>query len=100
MHLAIVDVTTAATDRPAALAQREAELATVRAMPGCLGFRVFPSPESDTDLTILHEWQDAAAFQAYTDSDAFARSGAGLRPLMAQPPRSRRFRAELVETVA
>jgi quinol monooxygenase YgiN len=100
VYLAIVDVTTAAADRPAALAQLEAEAGTVRAMPGCLAFRAFPSPESDTELTILHEWLDAASFEGYTASESFAASGAVLRPLMTATPRSRRFRAELVETVA
>jgi len=100
VYLAIVDFTTSPADRPAAVAQLEAELGTVRAMPGCLGFRVFPSPETDTDVTILHEWEDAASFQAYTESDAFATSGAVLRPMMTTAPCSRRFRAELVESVA
>jgi quinol monooxygenase YgiN len=100
MYLAIVDFTTSAEDRPAALAQLESELGTVRALPGCLGCRVFPSRESDTDVTILHEWADAESFQAYADSASFAASGAVLRPLMTTAPLSRRFRAELVEAVA
>lgn len=100
MHLAIVDFATTAADRPAAIAQLEAEADTVRAMPGCVGFRVFPSPESDTDVTILHEWTDAGSFEAYATSESFTASGAVLRPLMTSAPVSRRFRAELLETVA
>lgn len=99
MYLAIVDFTTSAADRPAAIARLESEQATVRAMPGCVDLRVFASSERDTDVTILHEWEDATAFEAYTASAAFARSGAVLRPMMTAPPVSRRFRAELVETI-
>jgi quinol monooxygenase YgiN len=61
---------------------------------------VFPSPEDDTALTLLHEWEDEASFRGYTDSESFARSGEVLRPMMTGAPISRRFRAELVESVA
>ena len=67
-------------------------------MPGCIGFRVFPSPEVVTDITVLHEWVDQAAFDAYLRSEAFARSGEVLPPMMIAPPSSRRYRVELIET--
>ncbi|MGK2949136.1 MAG: putative quinol monooxygenase [Acidimicrobiales bacterium] len=97
--IAILDLSVSAADRPAALAQLAGEQPIVRAMAGCVDFRLFPAPDSDTAITVLHEWSDQAAFDAYLSSDAFARSGAVLRPLMQGPPSSRRFRVELVEVV-
>ncbi|MDI1461512.1 antibiotic biosynthesis monooxygenase [Catellatospora sp. KI3] len=100
MFIAIVDFDTAAADRPAALAQLDREGANVRAMPGNVAFRVHASRLNDTGVTIVHEWADAESFAGYQASDSFARSGQVLRPLMTGAPLSRRFRAELVETVA
>lgn len=100
MFICIVDLHTSPTDRPAALAQLRSEESEVRSLPGCIGCRVFPSPEDDTALTLLHEWEDEASFRAYTESAPFARSGEVLRPMMTGTPISRRFRAELIELVA
>jgi quinol monooxygenase YgiN len=100
MFIAILDVSFDPADRPAAIAQLEAEGPDVRAMPGCVDFRVLVPPAGGSELTVLHEWTDEGAFRAYLDSAAFHRSGLVLRPIMAGAPRSRRFRAELVETVA
>jgi quinol monooxygenase YgiN len=100
MFIAIVDFSTAATDREAALAQLDGERDQVRAMPGNLAFRVYASREDDTAITIVHEWQDVASFDRYASSDSFTRSGTVLRPVMTGAPVSRRFRAELLETVA
>jgi quinol monooxygenase YgiN len=98
--IAILDFSTSSAHRPTALAQLAREQPIVRSMPGCVGFRVFPSAEADTDITVVHEWTDQSAFADYLASEAFARSGEVLRPLMTAPPSSRRFRAELLETVA
>jgi quinol monooxygenase YgiN len=98
--IAILDFSTSSADRSTAIAQLGREQPIVRSMPGCLGFRVFPSVETDTDITVVHEWTDQSRFADYLASEAFARSGEVLRPLMTGPPSSRRFRAELIETVA
>jgi quinol monooxygenase YgiN len=98
--IAILDFSTAAADRPAAIAQLEREQPVVTAMPGCLAFRVFPDHPGGTGITVLHEWADQASFDGYLASDAFARSGAILRPMMTGSPTSRRFRVELLEVVA
>ncbi|MCU1359780.1 MAG: putative antibiotic biosynthesis monooxygenase, partial [Ilumatobacteraceae bacterium] len=68
--LAILDFSTAATDRHAAIAQLEREQPVVTAMPGCIGFRVFASRQSDCGITVLHEWIDQASFEVYLASDA------------------------------
>lgn len=100
MLIAIVDFSTAAADRPAALAQLDAERDRVRAMPGNLAFRVYASREDETRITIVHEWDGQASFDGYQRSDSFARFGEVIRPLTTGTPVSRRFRAELLETAA
>ncbi|WP_116999186.1 putative quinol monooxygenase [Desertimonas flava] len=99
MFIAILDLCTAADDRPTARAQLLAERPAVRAMPGCIDFRVFEAPDDDRRLTVLHEWADRASFDAYTASNEFARSGEVIFPLVAEPPVSRRFEAHLLEVV-
>ncbi|HEY9558972.1 MAG TPA: antibiotic biosynthesis monooxygenase [Acidimicrobiales bacterium] len=95
--IAVLDFSVSASDRSMAVAQLEREGSTIRSMPGCVAFRVFPAQDTDTDVTVLHEWTDRAAFDGYLASDAFARSGEILRPLMTAPPVSRRFHVGLVE---
>lgn len=99
MLIAIVDVPTAAADRPAALAMLDGERAQVRAMPGNLAFRVYASRDDDTGVTVVHEWADEASFVGYLRSESFARLNDVTRPLMNGAAVSRRFRAELLETV-
>ena len=99
MLIALLDLRTTARDRAVALAQLDSEHDEIRAMPGNLDFRVFASRHDDERVSVLHEWEDEGSFAAYLDSDAFARSGAVIRPLVAEPPVSRRFHAELLETV-
>ena len=98
--IAILDISIAPTERETAISQLEREQPVVGAMPGCVGFRIFASRDSDTGITVLHEWADAASFGEYLASDAFARSGAVLRPMMTTAPVSRRFHVELIETAA
>lgn len=100
MFIAILDFSTAAIDRPAALAQLDGERDEVRAQPGNVAFRIYASREDDERITVLHEWEDQASFAAYLGSSSFARSGEVLRPIMTGAPVSRRFQAELLETVA
>jgi quinol monooxygenase YgiN len=58
MFIAIVDFATAAADRPAALAQLDGEGGEIRAMPGNLAFRVYAARDTDTAITVVHEWAD------------------------------------------
>ena len=100
MLIAIRDFPTAAGDRAAALAQLDGERDEVRALPGNVAFRVYASREDETLITVVHEWEDEESFAGYLSSGSFARSGEVLRPLMTGGAVSRRFRAELLETVA
>ena len=99
MLIAVLDLRTDPTDRPAALAQLEGEREEIRTMPGNLDFRVYADRGDAGAVRVLHEWADEPSFAAYLASDAFARSGAVLRPLVTEPPVSRRFSADLLETV-
>ena len=99
MLIAVLDLYTTPADRAAALAQLEGERDEIRAMPGNLDFRVYAARDDDGAVAVVHEWADQASFAGYLSSDAFARSGAVLRPMMTKPPVSRRFRADLLETV-
>ncbi len=99
MLIAVLDLRTTAADRPAALAQLDRERGEIRAMPGNLDFRVYAARDDEESVTVLHEWADRPSFAAYLASQAFARSNAVLRPLVTEPPVSRRFGADLLETV-
>jgi quinol monooxygenase YgiN len=99
MFIALLDLRTAAADRGAVLAQLDSERDEIRAMPGNLDFRVYAARDNEVAVTAIHEWADQPAFAAYLASEAFARSGAVIRPLVTRPPVSRRFHADLLETV-
>ncbi|MGH8967747.1 MAG: putative quinol monooxygenase [Actinomycetes bacterium] len=99
MFIAIIDFRTAATDRSAALARFDGEGDRVRAMPGNISFRVYAAREDDTAVAVVHEWDDETSFADYLRSDSFAQLGEGVRPLMIAAPVSRRFHADLLETV-
>jgi len=100
VFIAILDFSTTPSDRARALDQLDGERARVRSMPGNIAFRVYASREDDRSVTLVHEWTDQASFAAYLASDAFTRSNAVLRPMVTDGPVSRRFRAELAESVA
>lgn len=100
MFIAMVDFRTAASDRAAVLACFDREGARVRGMAGNVGFRVYAGRDDDGAVSVVHEWEDEGAFAGYLGSESFARLGESIRPMMVGAPASRRFRAELVETVA
>lgn len=100
MFIAILDFRTAATDRPAVLARFDGEAHRVRAMPGNIAFRVYAAREDDVAVAVVHEWDDEASFADYLRSDSFARLSEAIRPMMTGVPVSRRFRADLLGTVA
>ena len=99
MFIAILDLRTTPADRPAVLAQLDSEHDEIRAMPGNLAFRVYAARDDEEAVAVIHEWVDEPSFAGYLSSDAFARSGATIRPLVTSPTVGRRFRAALLETV-
>jgi quinol monooxygenase YgiN len=99
MFIAVLDLRTASADRAVALAQLDSERDEIRAMPGNLDFRVYAARDDEEAVAVIHEWVDEPSFAAYLSSDAFARSAAAVRPLMTSASVSRRFHADLLETV-
>jgi quinol monooxygenase YgiN len=99
MLIAHVYFTVAASERQKALDTLLKEAPTVRAMKGCQTFVPFLDPTNVEGLGVLHEWHCEEDFAAYTSSSGFAEVGQILRPMMTNPPVSRRFDAELIQTV-
>jgi quinol monooxygenase YgiN len=85
MLIAVLDLRTTSSDRAVALAQLNSEREEIRAMPGNLDFRVYAARDDEEGVTVIHEWADEPSFAAYLSSEAFARSGAVLRPMVTQP---------------
>ena len=67
--------------------------------PGFLGFQLLRPVKGEDRYFVVTQWEDEESFAAYLGSASFARSGEVLRPLMTGTPVSRRFRADLLETV-
>ena len=99
MLIAHVTFAVAAAERQSALATLVTEAETVRAMPGCLTFTPFADPIDPQKLRIVHEWETVEQFRAYAQSPGFAATGQVLRPMMVDKPVSRRFEAELIESI-
>lgn len=100
MLIAIVEFSTTAADRPAALTHLDGERDRVRALPGSLAYQIYACRDDETRTVIVQEWADEASMEGYRRSDSFARIGEVLRPMMTGAPVSRSFRAELREATA
>lgn len=85
MTLVTVEATFSPRTLPGALALLAREAAAVRRMAGCARYAVFRSHEG-ADIAIVQRWHTHDAFNAYRTSEAFARLGAGLKPMMSAPP--------------
>ena len=99
MLIAHVHFSVAAGERQKALDTLLAETPAVRAMKGCQAFIPFLDATDSESLGVLHEWDCAEDFAAYTSSPGFAEVGKVLRPMMTAAPVSRRFDATLLQTV-
>jgi quinol monooxygenase YgiN len=99
VFIAVLDLCTTSADRADALAQLDSEREEIRAMPGNLDFRIYAARDDAGAVAVIHEWVDETSFAGYLSSEPFARSGEVLRPMLTKPPVSRRFVADLVETV-
>ncbi|MCY1126125.1 antibiotic biosynthesis monooxygenase [Frigidibacter sp. RF13] len=99
MFIAIVDFQTRPEDQLTALAALAHEAETVRSMKGCRRFRALTVSGQPGSICIQHEWDSAEDFANYVASPSFTESGIALRPLMVGATESRRFTADLLETV-
>ncbi len=99
MFIAHVLMTVAESDLENAMQALLAEVPQVRVMPGCLAFVPFYDATTTCGVGVLHEWESEDHFNAYLASPTFATVGEVLRPMATAPPVSRRFDAQLKDTV-
>ena len=99
MLIAHVFFSVAPEKRETALNTLIEEAPKVRAMAGCRTFVPFIDPIDPQKLGIIHEWENKDGFAAYIASSGFAKVGHVLRPMMTSAPVSKRFDADLLETV-
>lgn len=100
MFIAHVQFAVTPKDRQKALDTLLAEAPTVRGQTGCHLFLPFADPADATGVGLIQEWATAEDFARYTGTAGFAEVGQVLRPMMTAAPVSRRFSAELLESVA
>jgi len=93
MLFVIVDFAVAPENASLAISTLGAEAPIARALPGNLGYSVWVDPDEAGKMRLMHEWSDAASFDAYKASPAFKSAGSVLFPLMVGKPVSRAFQA-------
>lgn len=91
-----VNFTVAADDRPSAVACLQQEAPQMRALPGNRAVQVLVAPDDAGAVTLLHQWDDMASFDAYRAGPLFAKVGGVLRPMMTGKPRTDVYDAELL----
>jgi len=99
MLIAHLRFSVAPDDRSYALEVFTQGAQSVRAMKGCVAFYPYYDPDDCGTLGVIQEWEREEDFAAYLSSHAFNAFELILRPMMAGAPVSRRFRAELIETI-
>lgn len=85
MKLISVEAAFAPADLDRAVTLFEAHASDARAIEGCHHYVLFKNIDSD-GVAILQQWDTMVQFDAYRTSEAFAKLGAGLKPLMTAPP--------------
>ncbi len=73
--------------------EQEAEL--VRTFDGCERYQLYADVSDEHRFLLYEEWSTPEAFDAYRTSDALKQSFAKLGPMMAGPPDSAYFRADM-----
>lgn len=97
MLIVIVDVDVIPNKVTETVAALEKDRAAALVMQGCRAFRSCARNGHPDKIVLVEEWEDAASFEAYKSSPAFAAAMATIKPVMAGPPVSRAFTATLVE---
>lgn len=92
----IARISLVVTDRDALRAFAGAEVAAARALPGCVDYRFCEDVTSPNRILLYEEWTDRDSFEAYKSSPLFAKAGAAIRPLLAEPPQSAYYDSTLV----
>lgn len=91
MLIVIVDFTVAGHNIGLTQATLDNEAPIARALHGNLGYSVWADPKTPGAFRLMHEWSDAASFEAYKATPAFKAVGGVLFPVMTGTPSSRAF---------
>lgn len=59
-----------------------------RSLPGCMDYSFCEEVGNPSRVLLYEEWTTRAEFEAYRASSVFSSTGASLRPLLAEPPKS------------
>ena len=86
MIIVEVNFTVAPNDHAQAITCLMQEQPQMRALSGNRATRVLADPSTEGAITLLHQWDDLAALDAYRAGPLFAAIGARLRPLMTGAP--------------
>lgn len=86
MKLVTVETTFDADNLAQPMAQLVNEATTVRAMKGCVAYDLYSGIDDGQKIVIIQRWASMQTFDAYRQSETFARLGTGLRPFMTSPP--------------
>lgn len=74
------------------------EMAEVKEMfAGCEKFNLYGDIARENTFMLYEEWQSQVNFDAYKNSDYFKKNGEKLFAMMAEPPDSAYFKAEVLQ---
>ena len=73
------------------------EMVEVKQFSGCEKFRLYTDVTNENTFLLYEEWQSQTNFDAYKNSDYFKQNGEKLFPMMAEPPDSAYFEAEILK---
>lgn len=92
MLIVIVEFSVSQSDIKIAASTLNSIAHSAKKIKGNIAFRVCNINASTTgSCLLLEEWENAAAFEGYKASKAFATAGQQLKPLMTAPPKSRAY---------
>ena len=73
------------------------EMVDVKQFAGCEKFNLYADVANKDTFLLYEEWQSQTYFDAYKNSDDFKQNGEKLFPMLAEPPDSAYFEAEIIQ---
>jgi quinol monooxygenase YgiN len=73
------------------------EMVEVKQFSGCEKFRLYADVTNENTFLLYEEWQSQTNFDTYKNSDYFKQNGEKLFPMMAEPPDTAYFEAEILQ---
>lgn len=86
MKLVTVEATFAPKDVATSTTLFEDQASGARDMDGCAGYDLYAATDGGGKIVIVQRWISMEAFDAYRQSETFARLAEGLKPIMTAPP--------------